>query len=48
MGHYWEIGVDGIRARGIRSVLLRQGFASVRSLRVRELPWHRFFIADIA
>ena len=48
MGHYWEIGVDGIRARGIRSVLLRHGFASVRSLRVRELPWHRFFIADIA
>ena len=48
MGHHWEIGVDGIRAGDIRRVLLDHGFARVRSMRVRELPWHRFFIADIA
>jgi ubiquinone/menaquinone biosynthesis C-methylase UbiE len=47
MGHYWEIGVDGIRAGAIDATLRDAGFARVRSMRVRELPWHRFFIADI-
>ena len=47
MGHYWEIGVDGIRASRITSQLERAGFARVRTFRVPELRWHRFFIAEV-
>lgn len=47
MGHYWEIGVDGITARKIVRTLREVGFASVETFRVRELPWHRFFVADV-
>jgi len=48
MGHYWEIGMEGVTARRVARELRHAGFARVRSLRVRELPWHRFFIADAA
>lgn len=46
MGHYWEIGVDGIRAPRIVGLLEQAGFARVRTFRVPELRWHRFFIAE--
>lgn len=48
MGHYWEIGMEGVTARRVAHEIRHAGFARVRSLRVRELPWHRFFIADAA
>lgn len=48
MGHYWEIGVDGISARTIVRALRAVGFASIQTFRVRELQWHRFFVADLA
>ena len=46
MGHYWEIGVDGIRPRDIASGLNAAGFASVRTQRLDEQAWHRFFVAE--
>lgn len=48
MGHYWEIGMNGATAAGVTAALRGAGFDAVRSFRVRELSWHRFFIADIA
>lgn len=47
MGHYWEIGMNGVRARTVTDALRTAGFARVRSFRVPELSWHRFFIADV-
>lgn len=47
MGHYWEIGLGGIRASTVAEGLRSAGFESVRSFRVPELPWHRFFVADV-
>lgn len=47
MGHYWEIGMNGVRARTVSDALRVAGFARIRSFRVRELPWHRFFTADV-
>jgi ubiquinone/menaquinone biosynthesis C-methylase UbiE len=46
MGHYWEIGVDGIRPRDISSTLKSVGFGSVRSHRLQAEGWHRFFVAE--
>ena len=48
MGHYWEIGMNGATAAGVGAALRHAGFDAVRTFRVREIPWHRFFIADIA
>lgn len=48
MGHYWEIGMNGATAGRIGAEIRHAGFDSVRTFRVREIPWHRFFIADIA
>lgn len=46
MGHYWEIGVDGIRPRAIESHLASAGFGRIRTHRLHERPWHRFFVAE--
>jgi hypothetical protein len=43
MGHKWEIGFDGTPLRTVRGVLEQQG-RIVRSWRVPENPWHRFFV----
>ena len=48
MGHYWEIGLDGIRSSHIVDLLRQAGFTCVRTRRVRENTWHRFFIADVS
>jgi SAM-dependent methyltransferase len=48
MGHYWEIGMNGGTSRGVLDALRRAGFDRVRTFRVPEIRWHRFFIADIA
>jgi hypothetical protein len=48
MGHYWEIGMNGATASGVVAALHGAGFARVHTFRVREIAWHRFFIADIA
>ncbi|MFM2164303.1 MAG: hypothetical protein RL325_740 [Planctomycetota bacterium] len=48
MGHYWEIGACGVRAATVDRLLREAGFARVRSFRVREIPWHRFFVAEAA
>lgn len=47
-GHYWEIGYPGVRAADIDRTLRSSGFARVATFRVRELPWHRFFVADVS
>lgn len=47
MGHYWEIGMNGVTERTVTDTLRGAGFGTIRSFRVRELAWHRFFIADI-
>ena len=48
MGHYWEIGMNGGASRGVLDALRRAGFDKVRTFRVPEIRWHRFFIADVA
>jgi len=48
MGHYWEIGAFGVTAASVARCLRGAGFASITTIRVREIPWHRFFIADAA
>lgn len=46
LGHYWEIGLDGIRWTSVRDVLRSAGFRRVRTHRLTGLPWHRFFVAE--
>jgi ubiquinone/menaquinone biosynthesis C-methylase UbiE len=48
MGHYWEIGMNGATSKGVARALRSAGFDVVRTFRVPEMRWHRFFIADIA
>lgn len=48
MGHYWELGMNGATSRGVVDALRRAGFDKVRTFRVPEIRWHRFFVADIA
>lgn len=48
MGHYWELGMNGATSRGVAAALERAGFDAVRTFRVPEIRWHRFFVADIA
>jgi ubiquinone/menaquinone biosynthesis C-methylase UbiE len=46
MGHYWEIGVDGISARVVRDAIRSAGFRTIATHRLRENPWHRFYVAE--
>ncbi len=48
MGHYWELGMNGATSRAVVEALGRAGFDRVRTFRVPEIRWHRFFIADVA
>lgn len=48
MGHYWELGMNGATGRGVVDALGRAGFDKVRTFRVPEIRWHRFFVADVA
>ena len=48
MGHYWELGMNGATSGGVVAALGRAGFEKVRTFRVPEIRWHRFFVADVA
>ena len=48
MGHYWELGMNGATTAGVVQALRCAGFDSVRTFRVPEIRWHRFFVADLA
>ena len=48
MGHHWEIGMNGATSRGVAAALTRSGWRLMRTFRVPELRWHRFFLADAA
>lgn len=43
-GHYWEIGFEDYRRAVVLAAIRRAGWRSVRSWRVPELTWHRFFL----
>ena len=40
--------MNGATSRGVVEALRRAGFDTVRTFRVPEIRWHRFFIADVA
>lgn len=43
MGHYWEIGYRGTTLPTVRRAIEQCGWTIVRTWRVPELTWHRFF-----
>jgi SAM-dependent methyltransferase len=42
--HYWEIGLRAFPLARIESALAEAGFGDIRTYRVPENPWHRFFV----
>ena len=42
--HFWEIGYKGITVRQVCRVVEMSGWKLVRSWRVPEIDWHRFFL----
>jgi len=42
--HYWEIGVDGISSKKILRVCKRLSYAVLQDFRVKQNPWHHFFL----
>jgi len=43
-GHYWEIGYQGVSARDIERISAKIGLSLFRTWRVREKPFHRFYL----
>lgn len=42
--HQWEIGADGVSAKKLKQTILDSGFIIKRQYRLRDFPWHCFFI----
>jgi SAM-dependent methyltransferase len=42
--HYWEIGKAGFHLRRILKDMERAGFCIIKTYRVFEIPYHRFFL----
>jgi hypothetical protein len=42
--HYWEIGKAGYPLKRIISDIERQGMEIIKTYRVFESPYHRFFV----
>jgi hypothetical protein len=45
-GHFWEIGFDGTPYKQIVASIESAGWKIARHRRVRDLPWHSFFLCD--
>ena len=45
-GHYWEIGKKGFHLNKIKSDIRKTGFNILKTYRVFENPYHRFFILE--
>jgi ubiquinone/menaquinone biosynthesis C-methylase UbiE len=43
-GHFWEIGCKGTTLRRVRSAIISSNWEIVRTWRVPEKTWHRFFL----
>ncbi len=44
LGHYWEIGYDGIDINTVTRRMEHGGWRLIKTWRVNELPWHRFCV----
>jgi hypothetical protein len=44
MGHYWEIGYKGFPLDRVKEIIKHSGWKIIRTWRVSEIPWHRFFL----
>ena len=44
-GHFWEIGYKGSTLHDVTTSLKNGGWNLIRTWRVPEKPWHRFFLA---
>jgi len=44
--HYWEIGKAGYRLGKITKDIERAGFDIIKTYRIFEHPYHRFFILE--
>jgi SAM-dependent methyltransferase len=42
--HYWEIGLRDFPCERVELALCEAGFRDIRTYRVPENPWHRFFV----
>ena len=45
-GHYWEIGKKGFPLKKVSDDIERAGFKIVKTYRVFENPYHRFFVLE--
>jgi hypothetical protein len=45
--HYWEVGRPGFSVHEVIAKMQKQGLACIRTYRVFENPYHRFFILKI-
>ena len=46
--HYWEIGKAGYPLHKVMSEMRSAGFEIKKTYRVFEIPWHRFFVLEVA
>lgn len=46
--HQWEIGANGVSARGLLRTIKDSGFVIERQYRLRDFPWHCFLILEPA
>jgi len=44
--HYWEIGKAGYALRRVMSDMVKAGFRIIKTYRVFENPYHRFFVLE--